>query len=192
MLTQMKSTIFLLTTMAAIVSHLLGEKGKPAILIGLVVFVIFAKAYGEYTSQDAGQALANMTAAKALALRDGREESVDQEDLVVGDVVKLQLGDMVPADMVVLDSVDLQTDEALLTGEPAEQKKTVEPSGKNSTFPSNMLYRGTSVVGGRGKGEVVATGMTTQVGLIAKRLKNDSIQQLSPLPLPPTTLVPLY
>mmetsp|Transcript_120747 Transcript_120747/g.225700 ORF Transcript_120747/g.225700 Transcript_120747/m.225700 type:complete len:1244 (+) Transcript_120747:157-3888(+) len=179
--TQMKSTIFILTLTAAFIGWEMGEHAKPRILVGLVVFVCGAKAVAEYSGQDAGRALASMTASAAAVIRDGKEMTIDQEHLVVGDVVKLKIGDMVPADMLVLESVGLQTNEAVLTGEPDERNKTVKPRDLKANFLSNMLYKGTSVVGGHGVGEVVATGMQTQLGLIAKTLRGTALQELSPL-----------
>jgi len=170
LLTQMKNMIFLLTTCASIICHLMGDEVKAYVLLGIVGFVCTVNAVGEYSGQDAGAALAQMSSETALAIRDGYDTSVPARELVVGDVVRLHMGDMVPADMVVLESVDLQTNESVLTGESHEKLKTLEPTETDAPFQSNMLFSATSVVSGFGKGEIVATGMRTQVGLIAKRL----------------------
>jgi len=112
-----------------------------------------------------------MSAKKARVLRGGVATEVDVQDIVFGDVVLLRAGEMVPADMMVIESVDLKCNEAVLTGEPHEVAKTMEAKEVGVAFPTNMLFSMTSVTTGYGMGEVTATGMKTQVGLIAKRLK---------------------
>lgn len=181
LITQTKSTLFLLTTTAAILFGCIGDFPKCMGMIAMVVTVCFLNAYGEYNGQDAANALAGMTAADAKAVRDGKEVDISPEELVVGDVIVVKMGDVVPADMVVLSAVDLQTNESVLTGEPHEISKTVQPKDPTAPFPSNMMYSMTSIVAGNGKGEVVATGMRTQVGLIAKRLQGNKGSVLSPL-----------
>ncbi|CAE7546966.1 LCA1, partial [Symbiodinium pilosum] len=94
-------------------------------------------------------------------------------DLVVGDVVLVKMGDVVPADMVVLEAMDLTANEAVLTGESTEASKSAELKDAEAPFRSNMLYSGT---------EVTDTGMRTQVGLIAKRLgQRKSVTEKNPL-----------
>lgn len=183
LLTQAKNVIFLLTTIAANISFITGERTKAYVLIGIVVVVCTANAIGEYTGQDAGDALKKMSAAEAVAIRDGAKKSVPVEDLVVGDVVLLQVGDVVPADMLIMECTDLQTNEALLTGESMESKKTDHPSeATDSAFLPNWVYKETSVVAGSGRCEVIATGMATQVGQIALRLDGQAVE-LNPLQL---------
>lgn len=182
LLTQMRNVIFLLTTCAATISYIMGDEVKARVLMCIVFCVCLFNALGEYSGQDPGKALREQMDAEAVtAFRSGVEVLVEVKDLVIGDVVRICMGQMVPADMLVLHAVDLQTNEAVLTGEPTEQVKTVEPKKDNRAFSSNMLYSGTSVVAGEGKAEVVATGMNTQVGLIAKRLKGKAEQELNPL-----------
>lgn len=181
-LTQAKNIIFLLTFIASTITYMMGDHVKAYVLICIVVFVCSINAVGEWSGQDPGKALREqMGQEKIRVLRDGREVHVEVQNLVIGDVVMLSMGDMVPADMVVKHSVDLRTNEAVLTGEPTEQLKTLEPKGHNDAFPSNLMYSGTSVVSGDGKGEIVATGMKTQVGIIAKRLKGGEEVPLNPL-----------
>jgi len=181
--TQMRNIIFLLTSCAASICYAMGDEVKSYVLIGIVFFVCTINTIGEYSGQDPGRALREqMNAEAVVAIREGREASVQAQDLVVGDVVKLHMGDVVPADMLILECVDLQTNEAVLTGEPTEQQKSLVPKKKDEAFLSNMVYSGTSVVSGTGKGEVVATGMRSQVGLIAKRLKGQGdAKTLNPL-----------
>eukprot|EP00930_Biecheleria_cincta_P035041 TRINITY_DN24137_c0_g3_i1.p1 TRINITY_DN24137_c0_g3~~TRINITY_DN24137_c0_g3_i1.p1 ORF type:complete len:1272 (-),score=188.79 TRINITY_DN24137_c0_g3_i1:259-3585(-) len=111
-----------------------------------------------------------MAAPKSHVLRNGQTVQVESSTLVVGDVVVIKMGDVVPADMLVLEAVDLKANEAMLTGEPTDISKSTVAKDPSASFLSNMLYSGTSVVSGHGKAEVLDTGMRTQVGLIAKRL----------------------
>lgn len=180
---QMQSVIFLLTSIAAVASYSLGDKYKAAILVFVVLFVIVLNTLGEYSSQDAGNALCKMAAPQTACIRDGREVLIEAAALVVGDVVVVKAGDVVPADMVILEAIDLKTNEAVLTGESSEVAKSTEPpTDPTAPFKSNMLYSSTEVISGFGKAEVTDTGMCTQVGLIAKRLgQNKSITEKNPL-----------
>jgi len=171
LLCQCKNVIFLLTTVASIICFFTGEDVKASVLLGIVFCVCLTNAIGEYSGQDAGAALSAIQASKALVLRDGVQVEKPAEDLVDGDVVFVQIGEVVPADMLVLQSEDMLIDEGLLTGESMEVAKTVEPKkGSETAFPSNILYKDTNMIAGKGVGLVQATGMRTQVGLIAKRL----------------------
>jgi len=182
LLTQMKNTIFLLTTVAACICFLMGEDVKAYVLISIVIFVCMANAIGEYTGQDAGESLSKMTKSVNTVIRDGREVAVDSADLVRGDIVKVKAGDTVPADIIIQVCNDLQTNESALTGEPNEQSKSNKDKETDSKFRTNMLYKGTAVCAGNGKGEVVSTVIRTEVGLIAKRLKRyDATLTVNPL-----------
>eukprot|EP00927_Polykrikos_kofoidii_P023031 TRINITY_DN2132_c0_g1_i1.p1 TRINITY_DN2132_c0_g1~~TRINITY_DN2132_c0_g1_i1.p1 ORF type:complete len:1190 (+),score=174.03 TRINITY_DN2132_c0_g1_i1:110-3679(+) len=171
LLTQMGNVIFLLTSLAAFICWQTGDDVKATFLVTIVCVVCLCNALGEYTGQDAGAALQAMTAETANVLRDGELCTIPAKNIVPGDIVHLTIGDSVPADMRVLQSIDLQANEAVLTGEPNEVTKTVEPKQGDSAFPSNMVYKSTAIVSGSGMAEVTATGMSTEVGLIAKRLK---------------------
>eukprot|EP00401_Gymnodinium_catenatum_P071545 CAMPEP_0117621350 /NCGR_PEP_ID=MMETSP0784-20121206/87590_1 /TAXON_ID=39447 /ORGANISM="" /LENGTH=1233 /DNA_ID=CAMNT_0005425275 /DNA_START=67 /DNA_END=3768 /DNA_ORIENTATION=- len=184
---QMGNLIFLLTSCAAVVCYLTGDDIKTTFLVSLVIFVCFFNAVGEYSGQDASAALRNMEEETANVVRDGHGQAVPVKMLVPGDIVHLATGKMVPADIRVVKSVDLQTNEAVLTGEPKEMLKTEEPQETDSRFPTNMCFKNTAVVGGHGIGEVVSTGMETQVGLIAKRLGAQP-KKLNPLQISINTL----
>lgn len=180
LLTQAKNVIFLLTTVAATLSWLMNDRVKAYCLLGIVVVVCLINAIGEYAGQDASAELTKLTAARSTVLRDGVRCQVETRDLVPGDVVYLTAGEIVPADMRVLQSVELNTNESVLTGEPNEVLKTVVPKENNAEFPTNMVFSSTAVVSGSGVAEVHETGMRTQVGLIAKQLQPTE-KDLNPL-----------
>jgi len=179
LLTQMGNMVFLLTASAALICYITGDKVKGTFLICLVVIVCVANAIGEYSGLDASDALMKLTADKADVLRDGAKTTIPVKELVPGDCLFVKRDTIIPADMRVIQSLDLQTNESMLTGEPKEVTKTREERQSDSAFPSNMLYKSTDVVAGSGMGLVTATGMRTEVGLIAKRLKTQDNQSLT-------------
>ena len=150
--------------------------GFPTDTVIIMVVVLINTVLGvvqESKAEAAIQALQEMSAATSKVLRDGKLISVRSEDLVVGDVVVLEAGDSVPADCRLFECASLKVEEAALTGEsvPAEKMMTVLNCGEDADIPlgdrRNMVYMGSTVVYGRGKAVVVATGMETEMGKIA-------------------------
>ena len=150
--------------------------GFPTDTVIIMVVVLINTVLGvvqESKAEAAIQALQEMSAATSKVLRDGKMVSVRSEDLVVGDVVVLEAGDSVPADCRLFECASLKVEEAALTGEsvPAEKMMTVLNCGEDADIPlgdrRNMVYMGSTVVYGRGKAVVVATGMETEMGKIA-------------------------
>ena len=140
----------------------------------------------ENKAEQAIDALKEMTAATSKVLRDGQQEILKSEDLVVGDVVILEAGDAIPADCRIIDNHSLKVEEAALTGESVPVNKILDilmlkehsldiPLGDRT----NMLYSGSTVVYGRGAGVVVATGMDTEMGKIANAL-NEADEEKTP------------
>ncbi|HZO30073.1 MAG TPA: HAD-IC family P-type ATPase, partial [Chloroflexota bacterium] len=171
---QLKNVLIIILIIAVALSALLGH-GLEALVIGIIVF--FAVLLGfiqEYRAERAIQALREMAAPTATVLRDGREVDVPAREVVPGDVVRLAAGDRIPADGRLIEAINLQADEAALTGEslPVE-KQTKLLSGENLPVGDrkNMVYSGTAATYGRGRAVVVATGMKTQFGEIAQLLQ---------------------
>ncbi len=173
-LAQLKNVLIIILMIAVGLSAVLGH-GLEALVIAVIVF--FAVLLGfvqEYRAERAIQALRQMAAPTATVLRDGREVDVPARDLVPGDVVRLAAGDRIPADARLIEAINLQTDEAALTGEslPVEkQTATLERGNLPVGDRRNMVYSGTAVTYGRGRAVVVATGMKTQFGEIAQLLQ---------------------
>jgi len=138
------------------------------ILIGLVP-LIGADVATEYRGEQALQALRDASAPRAQVRRDGRVADIPAADLVPGDVVLLHVGDVVPADLRIWRADRLLLDRSVLTGESVPETMGVEPdaAGSGVSDRRSMAYSGTSVVGGRGEGIVVAIGSRTEVGRIA-------------------------
>lgn len=172
-LDQFKNFLVLLLIASALISMAIGEWVDAAAILAIVIINAVLGVLQEWRAEQSLQALKRMAAPTAVVIRDGRQETIPSEQLVPGDLVVLTAGNNVPADLRLIESVNLRVQEASLTGEstPVEKNASVVldadiPLGdrRNSTF------MGTVVTYGRGKGIVTATGMHTQFGLIAQML----------------------
>lgn len=129
----------------------------------------------DYRAEKTINSLQQLSAPVCRVIRDAKLTSIKAEKLVKGDIVQLAVGDVVPADLRLFEGINTSIDEALLTGESVPVSKKPNTVLENPEIPigdrCNMAYSGTTVAQGRGKGIVVATGMTTEVGKIAKLLR---------------------
>ena len=177
----MDPMILILLGAAAIsaVMAIIEGHGFTDVIIILAVVIINAVlgVYQESKAEKAIEALQEMSAATSKVLRDGKVQVIHSEDLVVGDVILLEAGDAVPADARILESASLKIEEAALTGESVPVTKFIDilnlkegekdvPLGDRK----NMMYMGSTVVYGRGKAVITATGMETEMGKIADAL----------------------
>ncbi|MEK7873295.1 MAG: HAD-IC family P-type ATPase, partial [Chloroflexota bacterium] len=147
-----------------------------AIVIGMVVALDAVIGFTqEFRAESAMRALLALVSLRARVVRDGRDDEVDSTSLVPGDIVLLQSGALVPADLRLLVCTRLNVDESPLTGESLSVTKSPEPLDASRSVSlgdqKNMAFMGTTVVSGRGVGVVVATGGGTQVGSIARVLR---------------------
>jgi P-type Ca2+ transporter type 2C len=174
LLDQFKNVLIIILLLATGLSALLGH-GLEAVAI--TVIVLFAVGLGfvqEYRAERAIQALRKMAAPTATALRDGQEREIAARELVPGDVVLLKAGSRIPADVRLVESINLQIEEAALTGESVPVSKQSAPlDDPESSLGDrrNMAYAGTAATYGRGRGLVVATAMATEFGKIAQLLQ---------------------
>ena len=175
LLNQFNNFLVIVLIIAAVVSLLLGEVVDAVAILVIVVLNAIVGVVQESKAEAALAALKKMASPNAQVIRDGEQVTIPSRELVVGDVVTIEAGNYIPADMRLIESVNLQVEEASLTGEsvPVEKKASVVldkeiPLGdrKNSAFMSTM------VTYGRGRGLVTATGMHTQIGLIAEMLQS--------------------
>lgn len=145
---------------AGLIAAVMGEV-IDALAIGLVVILNGVLGFvQEWRAETALNALQNMLATSARVLRDGIEQMIDTRDIVPGDLVLLEAGDKVPADLSILTAAQLRVDESILTGESF-------PVEKDPADPEARLFMGTAVVAGRAEGVVTATGAGTEFGKIA-------------------------
>jgi len=166
---QFFSPLIYILLVAAVVSVAIGDV-KDAAFIGLVILLNAALGtYQEFKAEKSAHALQNLLKTMAHVRRNGHEEEIDAVGIVPGDVVLLESGAKVPADMRILSSRNLQVDESLLTGESMSVEKFSEAvvAEASVTERKNMVFAGTTVMGGRCVAVVAATGMHTQIGLIA-------------------------
>ncbi|WP_334098888.1 cation-translocating P-type ATPase [Gordonibacter pamelaeae] len=173
---QLGDPMVLILVVAAVLSALLREWAEAGIIFAIVVVNAVIGIVQERKAQSSLEALRSLSAPTARVVRGGAEEILPARELVVGDLVMLDDGSMVPADLRLLDTASLRVQEASLTGEsvPSEKDADAEvapgaPLGDRST----MAFATSIVTGGRGRGVVTATGMGTEVGQIAGLLEDD-------------------
>ena len=171
---QFTDFMILVLIAAAVISGIVGE---PADSIAIVVIVVLNAVIGavqEYRAERAVEALRRMAAPEARVLRGGVATSVPSDTLVPGDIVLLQAGDVVPADLRLVDTHRLRHDESALTGESEPVEKSapaVDTPGLAVADRRNMGFKGTLVVNGRAAAVVTETGMATELGQIAALLR---------------------
>jgi magnesium-transporting ATPase (P-type) len=168
---QFMSPLIYVLIAAGVVSLLIKEY-EDAAFIFLIIFInAILGVYQEWKAESSAAALQQLVKTQAKVLRDTEPVMLDAEQLVPGDVVVVESGMKVPADVRLISCINLQTEESVLTGEslPIEKNEVVLP-GKELPLGDqvNMLFAGTTVISGRGRGLVVATGLHTEIGLIAK------------------------
>ena len=173
-LEQFKNILILILLGATVISLFLGHGVESVAIAAIVLFAVVLGFIQEFRAERAIEALRQMAAPTASVFRDGVEVTVPSRNLVPGDVILLHTGDRIPGDARLLEAVNLQVEEAALTGEsiPVE-KHTQYLAGDDLPIGDrkNMVYAGTAATYGRGKALVVATGMQTEFGKIAKLLQ---------------------
>ena len=182
-LAQLKDPMLIILLIAAGVSALTGmlagesEWAEVIIILAVVLLNAILGVFQESKAEAAIEALQTMTAATCKVLRDGKMVVLHSDELVPGDVVLLEAGDAVPADGRIIENASLKIEEAALTGESVPVNKALEALGLaagQEDVPlgdrKNMCYMGSTVVYGRGKAVIVATGMDTEMGKIAGAL----------------------
>ena len=173
-LDQLKSFVIILLVVAALISLILGEYVDASAILAIVLLNAILGVVQESRAEEALAALKKMAAPEAQVLRDGRRSSLPAPQLVPGDIVFLEAGNYIPADVRLLEAVNLKIDEASLTGESnAVEKNAMAVLDEDITLGDrrNTAFMGTVVTYGRGKGVVTSTGMHTQLGLIADMLQ---------------------
>ncbi|QSA98098.1 cation-translocating P-type ATPase [Methylococcus sp. EFPC2] len=171
---QFKSLVIWVLIGAALVSIALGEWVDGSAILAIVILNAVIGFFQEYRAGKAAAALARLTTPKARVVRDGHAAVVAAAEIVSGDILLLEAGDLVAADARLLDTSQLRANEAPLTGESQSVEKRVAMLPKETPLADrhNMVFLGTSIVGGSGRALVVATGMDTEVGHIAQLLQS--------------------
>jgi Ca2+-transporting ATPase len=174
LLEQFKNVLILILLGATTISLFLGHGVESIVIAVIVLFAVGLGFLQEYRAERAIEALRKMAAPTATVLRDEVEIKIPARELVPGDVILLRTGDRVPADARLLESVNMQVEEAALTGESVPVEKH-DKALENDELPvgdcKNMIYAGTAITYGRGRALVTATAMQTEFGKIAQLLQ---------------------
>lgn len=182
-LEQFKDVMILILIVAAVISFVIAcvegelkEFFEPILIVLIVIVNAVMGVAQESKAEKALDALKNLSAPHARVIREGKEKIIDAEELVPGDIIKLEAGDFVPADARILTSVSLKSEESALTGEsvPSEKNASAE-CNENAPLGDriNMVFSGCSITYGTAKAVVTATGMDTEMGKIASLLNNE-------------------
>ena len=174
---QLQDPLIYVLLAASAVSLLLDEVSDTVIILFVVIMNALIGLIQEGKAQKALDSLKKLTSPHAIVIRDGRRKEIDASTLVAGDVVCLDAGCQVPADLRLLETESLKIEESALTGEslPAEKDATFVPRGMAGDVPLgdrlHMAYMSTIVTYGRGRGIVTATGLHTEIGRIASMIR---------------------
>ncbi len=182
LLRQFVDVLIVILMIAALISLAIGEFGDAVTIFTIIVLNGILGFVQEWKAEKALEALAQMLAPYCSVVRDGREQKIEAQSLVPGDIVVLQIGDRVPADLRLLEAINVKTDESALTGESGSVHKesaTVAPDTPLAE-QSSMAWMGTNITNGRARGVVVATSMETAFGRIAQ-LTRDITSEATPL-----------
>ncbi len=179
---QLNDPLILILVVAMAISLLLGEIGDAIIIVTVVVLNAVIGVIQEGKAGKAVEALKKISSPQAMVVRDGKTMKMAAEDLVMGDIVLLEAGNMIPADMRLLEAVGMQVEESALTGEsvPVEKNAEFVETIQEDNTSVNMAYMSTYVTKGRGKGVVTSIGMDTRIGHIADML-HATKEKLTPL-----------
>jgi P-type Ca2+ transporter type 2C len=177
-LRQFLSPLIYVLLAATAISIALGDV-KDAIFIGVVLLINgIVGTVQEYSAERAAEALKSLEQPHATVVRDGARCEIDARDIVPGDLVLLEAGARVPADMTLVEVEDLRCDESLLTGESlpvTKERSTAQPEGAGGR--RGLAFAGTTIIRGRGKGVTIATGSGTELGKIAQEIGKRSLSK---------------
>lgn len=157
---------------SAVVTAVLQHWIDTGVILAVIIVNAIIGFVQEGRAEQAMDAIRAMLAPRSAVLRDGRRQSVDAADLVPGDIVLIEAGDRVPADLRLIEARGLKAEEAILTGESVPVDKATAPVARDAALGdrTSMLYSGTLVAAGAGRGVITATGSATQIGRISSML----------------------
>lgn len=178
-LRQFHDVLIYILIAATIVSFIAHEKVDAYIILAILIFNAVFGFVQEYKAEKAIELLRKLTTLNTKVIRDNKQIEIPSSQVVPGDIIVLESGDRVPADLRLIEVNNLQTDEAALTGESNPITKTIDPIAKSAPLAErkNMLFSGTSIVRGTGKAVVVLTGMRTEIGKIADMVQKAEKQE---------------
>jgi magnesium-transporting ATPase (P-type) len=166
---QFTSPLIYILLAAGAVAILIDEYTDATFIFVVILLNASIGAFQEWRAEQSAAALQSLLKIKARVRREGKDETIEAEELVPGDIVLLESGDRVPADLRLLQAKNLEVDESFLTGESVAVSKAVEPVEADAPISerASLIYAGSTVTSGRGVGVVIATATQTEMGLIA-------------------------
>ncbi len=170
---QFQSPLIYILVIASIIVFFLGDVTDTVVILAVLLANAVIGVFQEGKAQNTLRALQNFTKTQAVAIRDGVEELIVDEEIVPGDIIVLREGDKVPADARLFEVKNLRVDESALTGESEPVSKNSETISQSITNPAdqrNMVFRGSFIVAGSAKAIVVATGVQTVIGGISQKI----------------------
>jgi len=173
LLRQFKNPIFALLIACAVVAGLFAELHQSIAILAMIALSVILGFFNEYRAEKIVEDLRQKVSFRAVVTRGGRRSEVESRLLVPGDVVSVYVGDIVPADMRIVESKDLHVNESALTGESFPAEKSPDSLDLHLPTPqqlANYLFMGTVVANGSGRGVVVSTGKYTEFGSISRSL----------------------
>jgi Ca2+-transporting ATPase len=178
LLHQLTDFMILILIAVAVISGILGDLTDTLIILAIIIVNAVVGFIQEYRAEKAMEALKSMVTSNARVMREGKTIDIATSDLVPGDVVLLEAGNSIPADIRFFETHQIKVDESALTGEShnVEKNSAELPEGDYPLGDRiNMGFKGTFITNGRGAAYVTATGMNTELGLIAKMIQTDEI-----------------
>ena len=179
---QFRSFIVIILVIAVIISVVIVHYLDAAVIAVILVINAVLGFVQEYKAEKSIEALKKMASLRAVVIRNGKEQKIDAKELVPGDVIVLETGEKIPADARLIKIVNLETQEAALTGEsvPEPKEQAVLPETTVVADRKNMVFSGTIITRGRGLAVVTETGMSTEIGKIAGMIQKEKAK-LTPL-----------
>ena len=186
---ELTNPMIIILIIASIVSGITAAYANESFADVFIIFIVviingILGVYQENKSEKAIEALQSMTSSTCKVIRNNKQGTIKSEELVIGDIVLLEAGDIIPADGRIIESASLKIEEAALTGESVavtKHSQVLQLSKEEKDISlgdrKNMVYMGSSVVYGRGKVVITATGMDTEMGKIANELSNTKDSQ---------------
>ena len=176
---QFRNPLFFILLVAAIVAGFF-DYNQSVVIIAIIALSVVLGFYNEYKAEKIIDDLRQSVSLKAVVIRDGKRTEIDSKFVVPGDLVSVYIGDIVPADMRVVDFKDLEVNEATLTGEsfPVEKNSsTLKLKNPTPQDLTNYLFMGTVVIHGTAHGVVVSTGKRTEFGAVSRTLVQPARRQ---------------
>ncbi len=183
-ISQFTSVLIVILLLAGMISFLIGNVIDAAVILAIVLLNGIFGFVQDYNAEKAIEALKRMAPLKATVMRNGKETVIEAREIVPGDIILLESGTKIPADLRIIESAELEADESILTGEsvPVKKNPNVIEKSMSAMHKANMLFTGTIVTRGRATAMAVCTGINTEIGKMAVTI-HETAEARTPLQL---------